>query len=207
MPDEAIVISSSTPLDYSTRGLPVPNRIPGNIPIWVGIFSEMSEFAFMFIAYFLAKVHYPEIFNEGPLRLNTLAGTLNTLVLLSSSYFVAKAMVAIRKNQPDICIRWLWLAIAAAGLYLITKHWEYQWNTDQGIGIKTNVFFGVYYYMTFNHLLHVAWGGAAILWALLRVKSGIYTAEKHEGLEAVATYWHMIDLVWIIIFPLLYVLR
>lgn len=207
MDSDASVLSPAERLAYSARGLPVPNRIPGNIPIWVGIFSEMSEFAFMFIAYFLAKVHYPEAFNDGPLRLNTLAGTINTLVLLSSSYFVAKAMVAIRKNQPDTCVRWLWLAIAAAVIYLLTKHWEYQWNTEHGIGIKTNVFFGVYYYMTFNHLLHVAWGGAAILWALLRVKSGIYTSEKHEGLEAVCTYWHMIDLVWIIIFPLLYVLR
>lgn len=186
---------------------PIPNRIPGNIPIWVGIFSEMSEFAVMFIAYFLAKVHYPEFFNEGPLRLNTLAGTLNTLVLLSSSYFVAKAMRAIRLNQQKTCVRWLWLAVAAACAYLLTKHWEYQWNTAQGIDIQTNAFFGVYYYMTFNHLLHVGWGGAAIVWAILRVNSGAYDHKHHAGLEAVATYWHMIDLVWVIIFPLLYVLR
>ena len=57
---------------------------------------------------------------------------------------VAKAMMSIRKNQPDVCVRWLWLAIFAACLYLLTKHWEYQWKTEHGIGIKTNVFFGVY---------------------------------------------------------------
>ncbi|MCG8427234.1 MAG: hypothetical protein MI754_07765, partial [Chromatiales bacterium] len=69
---------------------PVVGRVPGNMAIWVAIFSEMSEFALMFIVCFLAKVHYPELFHTGPTKLNTLAGTLNTLALLSSSYFVAK---------------------------------------------------------------------------------------------------------------------
>ncbi len=65
------------------------NRIPGNVAIWVGILSEMTEFAAMFVAYFIAKAHYPDLFNEGPQQLNTLHRTLNTLVLHTSSWFVA----------------------------------------------------------------------------------------------------------------------
>ncbi len=187
--------------------LPADNRIPGNGAVWVGIFAEMSEFALMFLVYFIARVHYPEIFNQGPLQLNTTAGVLNTLALLTSSYFVAKAMGAVRMGRITQAIRWLWGTIAAAVFYLLVKAWEYSWNTDQGIEVGTNVFFTVYYYMTFNHFLHVAWGGGAILWAIFRLRSGGYTAENHEGMEAIACYWHMIDLVWIIIFPLLYVLR
>jgi cytochrome c oxidase subunit 3 len=186
---------------------PQENRVPGNWAIWVGIFSEMTEFALMFIVYFIAKVHNPELFDQGPMRLNTTAGTLNTLALLSSSFFVARAMRAIRMDQIQACQRWLWMAIAAAVAYLLIKFWEYHWNTSQGLGVDTNLFFGVYYYTTFNHLLHVGWGSAAILWGITRVRMGHFNAQNHDGLEAVAVYWHMVDLAWIVIFPLLYVLR
>ncbi|MCW8884609.1 MAG: cytochrome c oxidase subunit 3 family protein [Motiliproteus sp.] len=187
--------------------LPADNRVPGNGAVWVGIFAEMTEFALMFLVYFIAKVHYPEYFDEGPLKLNTTAGVLNTLALLTSSFFVAKAMSSVRKGNIQLAIRWLWGTVASAVAYLLIKTWEYYWNIQQGIEVDTNLFFTVYYYMTFNHFLHVFWGGGAILWAIWRLKSGFYTAEKHEGMEAIACYWHMIDLVWIIIFPLLYVLR
>lgn len=199
----AAALTGAPPLD----GLPVPGRIPGNPAIWVGIFSEMSEFGVMFLAFFIAQVHYPEVFAVGPQQLNTTAGVVNTLVLLSSSFFVARAMVAIRLGRRQACIRWLWAAIGAGVAYLVVKYLEYRWNAAHGITIDTNPFFAVYYYMTFNHLLHVGWGSGAILWALMRLKMGAYDAENHEGLEAVAVYWHMIDLAWIVMFPLVYVLR
>jgi len=186
---------------------PMVGRVPGNWAIWVGILSEMTEFALMFIVYFIAKVHNPEFFDAGPLRLNTTAGLANTLVLLTSSYCVAKAMRAIRRDAAIVCVRWLWGAIAMGGIYLIIKWFEYEWNTAQGIAVDTDTFFTVYYYTTFNHLLHVGWGSGAILWAIIGIKMGSFTARNHEGLEAVAVYWHMIDLAWIVIFPLLYVLR
>ncbi len=187
--------------------LPADNSIPGNLAIWVGILSEMSEFAMMFIVYFIAKVHNPEVFASGPMRLNTLAGVLNTLVLLSSSYFVVKALNEIRRNRPERCRRWLWMAVAAGCLYLVIKFLEYRWNAARGLSTDTDIFFTVYYYTTFNHLLHVGWGSGAILWAILGIRMGGITRENHAGLEAVAVYWHMIDLAWIVIFPLLYVLR
>ena len=174
--------------------------------IWVGILSEMTEFALMFIVYFVAKVHNPEVFADGPSRLNTTAGVLNTLVLLSSSYFVIKAIQAIRVGKIVNCTRWLWMAIAAGAAYLVIKFFEYAWNTSQGLAVDTDVFFTVYYYTTFNHLLHVGWGSGAIFWAVMGIKMGGITQQNHTGLEAVAVYWHMIDLAWIVIFPLLYVL-
>ncbi len=183
------------------------NRIPGNMAIWVGILSEMSEFALMFIVYFIAKVHNPEIFATGPSRLNTAAGVVNTLVLLSSSYFVVKAMHAIRQARIKVCLRWLWMAVLAGGLYLVIKYFEYRWNSTRGLATDTDIFFTVYYYTTFNHLLHVGWGSGAVLWAIMGIRMGSINQHNHSGLEAVAVYWHMIDLAWIVIFPLLYVLR
>ena len=181
--------------------------IPGSLAIWAAILAEMSEFAIMFIVYFLAKVHNPQLFLEGPSKLNTLAGTSNTIIMLTSSFFLVRAVIAIRNNKPKECSRWLWGAVAFGVLYLIIKVFEYQWNTAQGLDTETNIFYGVYYYVTFNHFLHVGWGTTAIVWVIYRVNTGIYTQSEHEGLINMAVYWHMIDLAWITIFPLLYVIR
>ncbi|MCK5812786.1 MAG: cytochrome c oxidase subunit 3 family protein [Cocleimonas sp.] len=181
--------------------------IPGSWAIWAAILAEMSEFAIMFIVYFLAKVHNPELFYDGPTRLSTVAGTANTLIMLTSSFFVIRAVMAMRNNKPKASAQWLWGAVACGVLYLIIKYFEYQWNTSQGLDTETNIFYGVYYYVTFNHFLHVGWGSAAIVWVIYRINTGIYTKDEHEGLINIALYWHMIDLAWITIFPLLYVIR
>ncbi|MFW2373910.1 MAG: cytochrome c oxidase subunit 3 family protein [Gammaproteobacteria bacterium] len=207
MNESAIITQKSQTVGDVFSCVSRANGVPGNPAVWVGILAELTEFAMMFLFLFIAKVNYPEVFAEGPGRLNTLAGMVNTLALLSSSYFVARAMVALRANKPGAAMRWLWGAIGAASLYLVIKYFEYQWNVSQGIHIKTNEFFAIYYYITFNHFLHVAWGGGALLWGIMRIRTGSYTASDHSGLEAIASYWHMIDLVWIIIFPLLYVLK
>lgn len=181
--------------------------VPGSMAIWFAILAEMTEFAIMFIVYFIAKAHNPQLFYEGPERLNTLAGTSNTLIMLTSSFFVVRAVIAIRNNQLKQSARWLWAAVACGVLYLIIKVIEYQWNTAQGLDTETNIFYGVYYYVTFNHFLHVGWGTAGLIWVIFRINTHIYTKDKHEGLINMAVYWHMIDLAWITIFPLLYVIR
>jgi cytochrome c oxidase subunit 3 len=65
----------------------------------------------------------------------------------------------------------------------------------------------MYYYLTFNHLVHVVWGCLGLIWAILRTSFGAYSPEDHEGLESATLYWHATDLAWIVIFPLAYVLR
>lgn len=196
-------IAQANPINMGDKD----NRIPGNLAIWAAILAEMSEFAIMFVVYFLAKVHNPELFYEGPTKLNTLAGTINTLLMLTSSFFVVRAVIAMRDNSPKMSAKWLWGAVICGAAYLIIKVFEYQWNTAQGLDTETNIFYGVYYYVTFNHFLHVGWGSAAILWVIFQINSGIYTKDDHEGLINIALYWHMIDLAWITIFPLLYVIR
>lgn len=192
---------------YAPLLLPAEGRIPGNKGIWVGIYCEMTEFALMFIVYFLARAHHPEAFREGPTRLATSAGTLNTLFMVSSSYFVARAMLAIRARRADVCLRWLTGALGMALGYLVVKSLEFRWYGEQGIGGGTGIFFTVYYYLAFNHLVHVFWGSLGLLWVMARTKAGAYSPEDHEGLEAFASYWHTIDLAWLVIFPLLYVWR
>ena len=182
-------------------------KIPGDIAIWILIFAELFEFGLFFVLYIVAKAHHPELFHSGPLLLNQQAGIANTVILLTSSFFVAKAVRAIKLGQLVYSKRWLWLTFFCGVAYCVVKLWEYHFNELNGIGIDTNLYFTVYYYLTFNHLLHVGFGLAGLLWVILRASFGAYSADKHEGLEAAACYWHMVDLAWIIIFPLIYVMH
>lgn len=181
-------------------------RIPGSKAIWVGIFAELTEFALMFFVYFIARVHHPEAFSEGPGKLSMLAGGANTVIMLTSSFFVARAVLAIRRDDRRICLRWLTAALVTGIGYPVVKFFEVRWNLDQGLNGSGDVFQLSYYYLTFNHLVHVSWGLLGLLWILLRTYSGGYTAHDHRGLVAFASYWHATDMIWLMIFPLFYVL-
>ncbi len=203
LPGQVVAVDRAIAGDMLRSGC----KMPGNIAVWILIYAELTEFALFFLAFLIARVHYPEAFTEGPQRLNTLAGTLNTLVLISSSFFVARATAAMQANQRHTCLKWLGLTLVAGATYCGIKGWEYYWNEAAQISSRTNTFFALYYYLTFNHLLHVLIGMCTIAFVMLRTYWNGYSDKDCEGLECGAAYWHMIDLVWIIIFPLLYVLR
>ncbi len=189
--------------------IPAPQtvpRIPGNKAIWVGIFAECTEFALMFFVYFIARAHHPEVFHAGPERLSTLAGVLNTLIMLTSSFFIVRAVAAVRRDDARTCLRWLSIALVTGLGYPVVKFLEVRWNLSQGLDGSGDVFQLSYYYLTFNHLVHVSWGLLGLLWIMFRTWSGGYSAGDHRGLIAFASYWHATDLIWLMIFPLFYVL-
>lgn len=187
--------------------LPVEGALPGNRGIWVGILSEMTEFALLFAVYFIAKAHFSEAFRDGPPQLSTFAGTFNTLLMITGSYCVANAVQAIRAERAQSCARWLYLVLLCALGYMLTKYFEFQWNAEHGITGTTSIFFTVYYYLTFTHMVHILWGIMGIVWVTGRTWMGAYSSQDHEGLEAFASYWHATDLAWLVIFPLVYLLR
>ena len=173
----------------AATSIPPARRIPGNKAIWVGIYCELSEFALMFVVYFIARAHHPDAFRDGPAQLSTLAGVANTLIMLTSSYFVARAVVAMRADRVRACLQWLALALFTGIGYPLVKFFEVRWN------------------LTFNHLVHVFWGLLGVLFVMARTAMGAYSAKNYKGLEAFACYWHTTDLIWLMIFPLFYVLH
>jgi cytochrome c oxidase subunit 3 len=181
-------------------------RIPGNKAIWVGIFAEMTEFALMFLVYFVARAHHPETFHLGAGRLWTLAGVVNTLVMLTSSFLVARAVLAMRADHADRALVWLIGAFLTGLGYPLMKVLEVRWNLARGLDGRGDVFQLAYYYLTFNHLVHVSWGLLGLAWIIARTATGGYSASDHRGLVAFASYWHTTDLIWLMIFPLFYVL-
>lgn len=180
--------------------------VPGNKGIWVGICCEFVEFMVLFIVYFVARAHFPDAFHAGAERLSQTAGVVITLMMVTSSFFIACSVTSLRAGRRQHSMLWLIAGLIAALGYPVTKYIEFKWNLAQGIDGQSGIFFTVYYYLTLTHMVHVFWGILGLLWVLTRHAFGIYSAEEHSGLEALASYWHATDIIWLVIFPFFYVL-
>lgn len=185
---------------------PQAGRIPGNKGIWVGICCELAEFLVLFTVYFVARAHYPQEFATGAGRLNLGSGIWITVAMVSSSFCIAASVVTLRDGQRRTSIVWLVAGLLLALSYPVVKIHEVQWNLAHGIDGTAGIFFTVYYYLTINHMVHAFWGILGILWVLFRHITGVYTSKEHDGLEALASYWHATDLIWLVLFAFFYIL-
>lgn len=186
---------------------PDAKPLPGDAAIWVFILAELGVFSLFFIAFAFAKMLNPEIFAEGYQSLNRVAGLINTLALITSSYFVVRAVLAIKNNQSQLCARWLNWALLAGMVYVFVKMWEYSETIGAGYTAHTNVFYMFYFLLTFFHFAHVIFGMVILVAVSRKAKRGGYSIDDYAGVETGASYWHMVDLLWIILFPLVYVIH
>jgi nitric oxide reductase NorE protein len=184
-----------------------PKILPGDLAIWFFIFMELLVFGIFFIVYAVMRLQNVELFNQYQLTLNRELGLANTLLLISSSYCVVRATHSIRLNEVQRCIQWLYAALAGGAGFLILKSLEYSDKFEAGIGLSTNTFYMFYLSLTMFHFLHVVLGMLILLAVVVKAKRGAYSADNHIGIETGASYWHMVDLVWIILFPLVYIIR
>lgn len=171
-------------------------RLPGNLMMWVLIGSEMLVFGAALLGFAGARLMQREVFHAGHLTLDRLAGTINTGVLLTSGLFAALATAAARRNEVKRTRLHLGVAAVLGLVFLVVKLSEYAEKAAAGIGIETNSFFTLYYLITGFHLAHVVFG-IAILAVVMRWPS-------EENVETGTAFWHMVDLVWVLIFPVVY---
>ncbi len=195
------------PSNNTTYTTPYRDTPPGDLAIWIFILAELSVFALLFVVYAFTRYFHLELFDLYQQQLDRGIGLINTLTLITSSYFVVRAVAAIRRGDSGGCSRWLWGAIALGMLFLLLKGWEYQHHFSQGIGLSTNLFYTFYIAMTFFHFMHVIMGMVILAVVARKAHHGGYSAEQHTGVETGASYWHMVDLVWLILFPLVYVMH
>lgn len=175
--------------------------------IWIFIYAELLVFGILFLAYAFARGRNVEVFNAAQLELDRTAGAVNTLVLITSSYCVVRAVAAIRADRRETCARWLLATVALGGGFVAVKLTEFAAKSVAGFGMSSNTFFMFYWSMTFFHFMHVLLGMVILLAVWWKAGQGAYSAAEHTGVETGAAYWHMVDLVWIILFPLIYVMR
>jgi len=184
-----------------------PKLLPGDFAIWIFIFAELLVFGIFFLIYAVVRARNVELFNQYQNTLNREIGAMNTLLLITASYFVVKAVHAIREDHLQACTHWLYASLGAGTGFLILKSTEFYAKFSVGISMDTNTFYFFYISLTFFHFLHVILGMIILLAVLIKTKRGKYNALEHTGVETGASYWHMVDLVWIVLFPLVYIIR
>ena len=186
---------------------PSPRRLPGDLAIWFFILAEMLAFAVFFATYAFARAKNVEMFNTYQHTLDRNLGALNTLLLVTGSWFVVLAVQAAHRDDRAGVPRNILLGFLCGGGFLVVKVFEYAEKFGAGISLSTNTFYMFYISLTFFHFMHVILGMVilSVLW--VQARKGAYGSHDAHGLESGAAYWHMVDLLWIVLFPLVYVMR
>ncbi|MFA5460967.1 MAG: cytochrome c oxidase subunit 3 family protein [Sulfurimonas sp.] len=187
---------------------------PGDFAIWIVIYIELLTFGLMFLGYAFSRRADIELFNASQSVLNQASGFVDTLILITSSYFVVKAVNTVKNARieniqasNESASRWLLAAILFGIMFLANKLLEFSDIFSQGINLSTNTFFMFYLLLTMFHFMHVVLGIVILFNIRKRSKTGCYSEQNCRGIESGALYWHLVDLLWIILFPLVYILR
>ncbi len=194
-----------------------PGSYPrGRIGIWLFIASELLLFGGLFLLYSMYRYKNPAEFHAGSLELERFAGTLNTAVLITSSFSVALAIDFMRRGRPDRSRIALLVTIGFALVFLVVKGFE--WGEKFSRGLYPNakpllalpsgevLYFGLYFMMTGLHALHVIIGASVLAGTYVLIRRGRVTPKRPTILENAGLYWHMVDVIWIFLFPLFYLI-
>lgn len=171
----------------------------GRIGMWILIAGEMIIFAGLIACYLLYRFRYPE-WGELARHTSTPIGAFNTFVLLTSSFTVVLGHKASREGDYLASARWLYRTALLGGVFLLMKGIEYTREITEGYTLFSHLFFSFYYALTGLHALHVLVG----MIALLAVALGVQKGQHPHRVEYAGMYWHMVDVIWIFLFPLLY---
>lgn len=187
------------------------------IGMWAFIAQEVLFFSVLFVAYAVLRFLYPEMMYGGAELLDWRLGFLNTLVLITSSFTMVMGVRSAQINRLSHCFYYLFATFAFAGVFMLVKYFEYAAKFHHGLlpsrffdsasSFETlPLFFGLYFVMTGLHGLHIVIGMGLLAWLMIRCRRGEFHAEYFTPVEMVGLYWHFVDIVWIFLFPLLYLL-
>lgn len=186
--------------------------------MWLFLLTEILLFGGVFVAYAIYRSWYPDMFIDAHKQLDVVMGTINTVVLIVSSLTVALAIRDMQLDNKKSCMRNLLITIALAGVFLVIKYFEYAHKFHEGMlpgkfytftgveGTNPHVFFSIYFLLTGIHGFHILIGMSLLTWIYFKVKNNAYSSEYYVPVEAVGLYWHLVDLIWIFLFPLLYLI-
>ena len=190
--------------------------IGARMGMWLFLFTELILFGGMFILYSVYRYNYPDAFHLAAKELNTIVGTFNTAILLTSSLTMALSITAIQRKQKTLSVFFQFLTIVLALGFMVNKYFEWSAKFHHGIypGSETLlskpageiIFFGLYYVMTGLHGLHVIIGVVLIAVMMRFTSNGVITSDSYVKLESAGLYWHLVDIIWIFLFPLFYLI-
>lgn len=179
----------------------------GDEGVWFFISADITMFAVLFLLFLLERYKAVALFEQSRRQLDPVLGAINTLLLLSSSWLVALAVHHARGGRRAAVTRHLLLGMLLGSGFAISKVFEYWHKIAAGITLVTNDFFMFYFALTGLHFLHFAVGMAVLAVCVSKSRHDALDERFVIWIESSACYWHMVDLLWIVLFPLLYLLR
>lgn len=182
-------------------------RLPGDLAMWFFILAELTVFAILILAFAVTQMFNPQQFGESRAALDSSIGLALTLSLLTSGLFAALAVEQVRQARQGRAALLLLAALGTSCVYVALKLNEYGHLAGLGLGMEHNTFFTLYWILTGFHFLHVLLGMVILAWLAERCRRRAYRPDDYGGLESGVLYWHMVDLVWVLLFPLVYVLN
>ncbi len=184
------------------------------IGMWLFLYSEIILFGGLFVLYAAYFHEYPKNFADSGKDLNRIIGSINTAILLVSSFTVAASITAIRRGARKLALFLIAFSILCGAAFLTIKYFEWGEHIRQGIYPNSqtlvngppgnNIFFGLYYVITGLHGLHVIIGMTLLSISLAFVLTGRVNEDHFSMLENAGLYWHLVDMIWIFVFPLFY---
>jgi len=185
--------------------------------MWLFLFTELLLFGGLFLVYTIYRFLNADAFLHASYNLNVILGTVNTVVLLTSSWTVAMSVTAMQKGNIGFSIKLIYATILFALTFLVIKFFEWSAKMEHGLfpGMEhlnslppgEKLFYFLYYFMTGLHGLHVIVGGIILAFVLAAIRKKRTNPGKYMFLENAALYWHLVDVIWIFLFPLFYLIH
>ncbi len=191
--------------------------VGSRLGMWLFLFTELILFGGLFLVYAVYRFVHPDAFHLAASELDTFVGMANTIILLTSSLTVAMSITAIQDGKKQLALALVGLTLVLALAFLVNKYFE--WDHKFAAGLYPGapellaqpqgviLYFGLYFVMTGLHALHVVIGMGVLVYDFLAIRSGTIHATSFVRLESGALYWHLVDIIWIFLFPLFYLLH
>ncbi len=196
---------SSSSFSVSPTVNPELSNPPGGLLIWIVIILELFTFGLGLLALVVYGRQEPELFQMAAAHLDTRIGLINTLVLMGSGYMMAQSVRFARMGDIYKAKKWIVFTLVLGGLFVAIKVFEYSQKLSLGVVLEDNMFFTLYWLLTGFHLIHVLVGMVILIYLPFTFSSG-NKEENVENLVSGAAFWHMCDLIWLLLFPALYLI-
>lgn len=191
---------STTPINHKNFFYP-----PGGILIWLIIFVELFTFGAALITLVNQAALDPVLFHESRLQLNVAFGTVNTILLLTSGFFMANTVYELKQKNNTTAKKYLLATMLFGVFFLVLKSVEYASKIDAGLVLGYNSFFTFYWLLTLFHIIHLLVGLAILASFYFTLKKDANQLDMQD-VEAGAAFWHMCDLIWLLLFPVMYLI-
>ena len=198
-----------------TRNLSQPKESTLN-GVWLFIFIELLLFAGLFLLYAVYRYKNGVAFDLASSELSITSGLLNTIIILGGSLGMAYSLIAIKKGNKMAALFWLLNTLFIGFMFLVNRYFEWKGRIDFGLfpgsedlarlGHGDTLFFGLYFFMTGLHAIHLLAGFAVLIYATTKVNDNTVNTNNYSLVEKTGTYWHLATLIWVLIFPLFYLL-